>query len=275
MNPGQWIYYHVFSKPPGGRIVLPIGWSMLAGLAVFALITGGSLAFAFPFERSYNAGMSVLVTLGLVALAFGYRSGMLAVLGATFVALLPAALAVGGVEDYRRERRLEVIEVAMADFSAADKRRNADVFVLKEFRVATEFAHIYRAGDGGAAARAVYYGAAPIVPSAWSKEQEVPAWLGCTGSDERECARLLAHPLRVAAREIYDFGNYFRAADAAAKRFALPPVVVPTFLQHSELPAERAARALTGMIGMPLLGFVVWLVGFLVWRAIRPAKAST
>lgn len=86
LNPRQWAYHHIFNKPPGSRTVLPIGQSILFGLVFFAILCGIPIAFGFV---SYGAGMGALVVLAMAGLSFGYRSGMLAVLGATFVALLP------------------------------------------------------------------------------------------------------------------------------------------------------------------------------------------
>jgi hypothetical protein len=36
MSPGQWVDYHVFNKPPGARMALPIGQSIL-GFIVWLL----------------------------------------------------------------------------------------------------------------------------------------------------------------------------------------------------------------------------------------------
>jgi len=270
VNPNQWVYVNIFNKPLGARTVLPIGQSILAGLIVFALLIGIALGFAF---LSYNAGMGALVTLGIMALAFGYRSGMLAVLGAAFVALLPGVLAVGGVDDYRRAKRLSIIEAPVAELSY---RQMADVFVLRDFRVATEFAHVRRTyGTVGGAPQAEYFGVAPIVPTSWNKGQQIIAWLGCTGSEQSWCQKVFTHPLRAATREDgRRFEAYWGSALVeAAQRHGLAIANPPLVLHHTEPPDARSGRALTGMIAMPILGFVLWLIGFLAWRAIKPAKA--
>ena len=112
MNPQQWAYYHIFNKPPGARTVLPIGQSILFGLVFFMLLCGIPIAFGFI---SYGAGMGALVVLGMAGLAFGYRSGMMAALGATFVALLPAAMAVQGAVDYRAASKGTFVEIGAYD----------------------------------------------------------------------------------------------------------------------------------------------------------------
>ena len=63
------------------------------------------------------------------------------------------------------------------------------------------------------------------------------------------------------------------AADEAMKRHGLAEEPGAPLLRHTTSPADSAGGALTGMIAMPILGFLVWLIGFLVWRAIKPTKA--
>ncbi len=268
MNPGQWVYYHVFNKPPGARTVLPIGQSILAGLVVFVLIFGVALLVA---HISYNAGMGALVVLGIAGLSFGYRSGTLAVLGATFVALLPAAMAVGGVGDYAKAKAIRSAEVTPAEMP----RTETDVFVVKDFRVAAEFTHVYRTQRTiGGKPDAVFYGVAPLVPAAWKKGEAVPAWLSCTGSEESWCTQVLGYPLRGAKRvDPRDQDRYRFAVEAAAQRHGLAAAPALLVVHHTVTPEESAGGAMGGMIVMPILGFVVWLLGFLLWRAIRPAKA--
>lgn len=268
MNPGQWVYYHVFNKPPGARTVLPIGQSILAGLIVFAVIFGVALLVA---HISYNAGMGALVVLAVAGLSFGYRSGMLAVLGATFVALLPAAMAVGGVGDYAKAKAIRSAEVTPAEMPRTD----TDVFVVKDFRVATELVHVYRTQRTiGGKPDPVFYGVAPLVPAAWQKGEPVPAWLSCTGSEESWCTHVLGYPLRGAKRvDARDHERYRAAVVAAAQRHGLAAAAAPLVVHHIVTPEESASGAMGGMIVMPILGFIVWLLGFLLWRAIRPAKA--
>jgi hypothetical protein len=267
VNPGQWAYYHIFNKPPGGRTVLPIGQSILAGLIVFVLIIGISVGIGF---LSHNAGMGALVTLAMMMLAFGYRSGMLAVLGATFVSMLPAAMAIQGADDYRQAKRLRWAEMRVADLPPTPP--NA-IYVLKEFRVASEFAHVFRTQRTvGGPPETVHYGVVPIVPSAWKKGEAVRAWLGCTG-DEAWCAKVLAHPVGAVQRaEPHEYQRYRAAVEAAVERHGLAARPMPFVVDHTQSPDERAGGALSGIIVMPILGFVVWLLGLLVWRAIRPAK---
>lgn len=269
MNPGQWVYYHVFNRPPGARTVLPIWPSILAGLVVFAAVCGVPVLAA---HISYNAGMGAVMVLGIMGLSFGYRSGILAVLGATFVALLPAAMAVGGVGDYAKAKAIRSAVVTPAEMPRTD----TDVFAVKDFRVAAEFAHVYRTqGMIGGKPDAVFYGVAPLVPAAWKKGESVPAWLSCTGSEESWCTQVLAYPLRGARRvDPREHERYRNAVEAAVRRHGLAAGPAPLIVQHTVTPEESAGGAMTGMIVMPILGFLVWLLGFLLWRALRPAKAT-
>jgi hypothetical protein len=268
VNPGQWAYYHIFNKPPGARTVLPIGQSILAGLIVFAFILGIASGFA---HISHSAGMGALVVLGLMGLSFGYRSGMLAVLGATFVTLLPGAMAVQGVDDYRQAKRLRWAEMRVADLPATPP--NA-IYVLKDFRVASEFAHVSSTQRTvGGKAETVHWGAVPIVSPHWKKGDAVRAWLVCTG-DEAWCATVLSHPVRAVQRaEPRDYRSFRAAVEAAVQRHGLAAAPEPFAVSHTVAPDERAGGAMTGIIVMPILGFIVWLIGFLIWRAIRPARA--
>jgi hypothetical protein len=269
VNPGQWAYYHIFNRPPGERTVLPIGPSIVGGLIVFVLIVGISVGIGF---LSYNAGMGALVTLAMLALAFGYRSGMLAILGATFVSLLPAAMAIQGVDDYKHAKSLRTAVLSPAEMPRATE---ANVFVVKDFRVATKLAHVYRTQrTAGEPASTVFYGVTPLVPAAWKKGEAVPAWLACSGGEESWCATVFAHPLRAATPvDRREYERYRFAIEAAAQRHGLTTAATPLVVNHAEPPGDRAGGALTGIIVMPILGFVVWLLGFLVWRAIKPAKA--
>lgn len=268
MNPGQWAYYHIFNRAPGERWVLPIGRSILAGLIVFVLIAGLAVAFA---HISHGAGMGALVTLGLMGLAFGYRSGLLAVLGATFVALLPGAMAVQGVDDYRQAKRLRWTETRVADLPPAPP--NA-IYVLKDFRVASEFAHVIATQVTVAGkAETVHWGAVPIVSPEWKKGDAVRAWLVCNG-DEAWCQKVLSFPMRAVQRaEPRDYRSFRAAVEATAQRHGLAAAAEPFVVRHTVAPEERASAAMTGIIAMPVLGFILWLIGFLLWRAIRPAKA--
>lgn len=270
MNPQQWAYYHIFNKPPGSRTMLPIGQSIVAGLIAFALLCGIPIALGFA---SYNAGMGALVVLGIMGLSFGYRAGMLAVLGATFVALLPAAMAVQGAVDYRRASN----EPPAPEIGAAEAPRHggAAVLVFKEARIAADLGHAYRTERmAGGPSQPAYFGAAPVVPQGWTKAQKVPAWITCADGDENWCPKVFGTRLRAAApADRRDLARYRFAADEAMKRHGLAEEPGAPFLRHTTSPAESAGGALGGMIVMPTLGFVVWLLGFLVWRAIKPAKA--
>ena len=268
MNPGQWVYYHVFNRPPGSRTVLQIGQSIVAGLIVFVLIAGIAVGVGFV---SINAGMGALVVLGIMGLSFGYRSGMLAVLGATFVALLPAAMAVQGADDYRQAKRLRWAEVRVADMPATPP--NA-IYVLKDFRVASELAHVSSTQRTvGGNTETVHWGAVPIVSPDWRKGDAVRAWLVCSG-DAEWCAKVLSYPVRAVQRaEPRDYRSFRIAVQAAAQRHGLTAAPEPFVVSHTVAPDERSGGAMTGMIVMPILGFVVWLIGFLLWRAIRAAKA--
>lgn len=234
MNPGQWVYYHIFNRPPGARTVLPIGQSIVAGLIVFVFIVGISVGFGF---LSLNTGMGALVTLGIMGLAFGYRSGMLAVLGATFVTLLPAAMAIQGADDYRQAKRLRWAEMRVADLPSTPP--NA-IYVLKDFRVATEFAHVYGTQRTvGGKAETVHYGAVPIVSPNWKKGDAVRAWLVCNG-DEAWCAKVLSYPVHAVQRaEPRDYRSFRAAVEAAAQRHGLAAAAEPFVVSHTGV-ARRA-----------------------------------
>lgn len=61
------------------------------------------------------------------------------------------------------------------------------------------------------------------------------------------------------------------AADAAAQRFRLS-VAPDAPLFRLTTPESGAEGALTGAIVFPILDYVVRLVGFLCWRALRPPQ---
>jgi hypothetical protein len=113
----------------------------------------------------------------------------------------------------------------------------------------------------------------PIVSPDWKKGDAVRAWLVCSG-DEAWCAKVLSFPVRAVQRaEPRDYRSFRAAVEAAAQRHGLAAAAEPFVVSHTVAPDERSGGAMTGMIVMPILGFVVWLIGFLLWRAIRPAKA--
>jgi len=270
LNPQQWAYYHIFNKPPGARTVLPIGQSILFGLVFFVLLCGIPIAFGFI---SYGAGMGALVVLGMAGLAFGYRSGMMAVLGATFVALLPAAMAVQGAVDYRAASKGMFVEIGAAE---APRHANAPVLVFKDARIAGDLGYAYRTERTvGGPSQPVYYGAAPIVPPGWTQAQKVPAWMTCSDGQESWCPKVFATPVKSAApADARDRARHRAAADEAMKRHGLAEEPGAPLLRHTTSSADTAGGAMTGMIVMPILGFVAWLIGFLVWRAIKPAKSA-
>jgi hypothetical protein len=85
---------------------------------------------------------------------------------------------------------------------------------------------------------------------------------------------VLAHPLRAVQRaEPRECPRYRTAVEAAVERHGLAARPMPFVADHTQALDERAGVAMTGIIVMPILGFGAWLLGFLVWRAIRPAKA--
>lgn len=252
----------IMNQPPGEKHVLRLMPAIMLGLGIFAAMSAIPVGLGFV---SHGLGMSALAVLALAGLSFGYRGGILSALGATFTALIPAAMAVGGADDFKTTRRTTVVEIATAD---APRNAEAQVLFFKDARVATEFTHIWtgRRPSGG---QEVHYALAPVVPQDWQPGMPVPAWRACNGGDAAWCTQALAYPMRAAQRVApADTDAYRPGLDAMAQRFGLVSAPGAPLLHLTTPPAERADGALTGMILMPVLGFAVWLVGLLAWRGL-------
>ena len=256
-------------QPPGEKIVLRLLPAMAVGLGVFVRMNAVPVGLGF---LSHGLGMGALAVLALAGLWLGYRAGILSILGATFAALLPAALAVGGASDLQAARRTTVAEIPTAE---APQHGDAQVLIFSDARVATEFTYRWTSPPpkGGPE---VHHAIAPLAPRDWQRDTPVPAWRVCSGGNAAWCTQALAHPVRAAQR--------LRASDAARdqpaiaeteRRFGLASVPGAPLLHLATPPAERAAAALTGMIFMPILGFGVWLLALLLWRAVARSGSAT
>lgn len=250
-------------QPPGEKTVLRLLPTIGLGCAVFAAMSVIPAALGL---LSYGLGLTALALLALAGLLLGYRAGVLSVLVATFVALLPAALAVGGAADLVAARRVSVAEIAVAD---APQRTDAQVLILRDAHVATEFTLTWttRVPSTGAD---MHHAMAPLVPPDWQRAMPVPAWRICNGGDAAWCVKALAYPVRAVRRlDDTDAVRYRASIGDATQRFGLVSLPDAPLLQLTTPPQERAAAARTGMIFMPVFGFVVWLVGLLLWRGVR------
>lgn len=253
----------ILHQPPGEKTVLPLVSAIATGFGVFVLMSVIPVALGF---LSYGLGMGILVVLSLAGLSLGYRAGILSILGATFAALLPAALAVGGADDLKAARRVSVAEIAVAD---APRRTDAQVLLFSDVRVASEFVVTWttRRSPGG---QELHYAMAPLVPADWQRGTPVPAWRVCSGGDADWCRWALSHPVRATQRlNAADEERYRPGVAEMTQRFGLTSAPGAPLLQLTTPPAERAEAAVTGMIVMPILGFVVWLLGLLLWRGVR------
>lgn len=253
----------ILHQPPGEKTVLPLLSAIAMGFGVFMLMSVIPVALGF---LSYGLGMGILVVLSLAGLSLGYRAGILSILGATFAALLPAALAVGGADDLKAARRVSVAEIAVAD---APRRTDAQVLVFSDVRVASELVVTWttRRSPGG---QELHYAMAPLVPADWQRGTPVPAWRVCSGGDADWCRWALSHPVRATQRlNAVDEERYRPGVAEMTQRFGLTSAPGAPLLQLTTPPAERAEAAVTGMIFMPILGFVVWLLGLLLWRGVR------
>lgn len=252
----------ILHQPPGEKTVLPLMSAIGLGFAVFVLMSVIPTALGFV---SYGLGMGALVALSLAGLSWGYRTGILSILGATFVALLPAALAVGGTDDLKTARRITVAEISVVD---APARTNAQVLIFSDVRVATDFTVTWttRRPSG----QELHYAMAPLVPTDWQRSTPVPAWRVCSGGDADWCPWALSQPVRATQRvSAADEERYRSSLAEMTKRFGLTSAPGAPLLQLTTPPSQRAEAAMTGVIFMPILGFVAWLLGLLLWRGVR------
>ena len=259
---------HILHQPPGEKTVLRLLPAIAVGLGVFVVMCGVPVGLGF---LSHGLGMGALVVLALAGLSLGYRAGTLSILGATFVALLPAAMAVGGADDFKTARRVTVAEIAVAE---APRHPDAQVLIFTDARVATEFTHTWtsRPPAGGPD---MHHAMAPLVPRGWQRGMPVSAWRVCGGGDADWCQQALAHPVRAAQRlKDAEATRYQSVVAEAERRFGLASAPGAPLLHLTTPPAERADGAVTGMIFMPILGFVVWLLGLLLWRAARRMRGA-
>ncbi len=240
--------------------------AIATGLLVFLVLTGVPAALGFV---SYALGLTALAVLTLAGLWLAYHAGILSALAAVFMALLPAALAVGGTEDLRTARRTVVAETAVAQ---APEHPEAQVLILRDARVAAEYTLTWttRASAGAD----MHHAMAPLVPAQWQRGEPVPAWRVCSGGDADWCVKAMAHPVHAMRR--FDAAQAERYRPRIAElsaRFDLQSAPNAPLLQLTTPPAERAAAAVTGMIFMPALSFALWLMGLLLWRGARRLRA--
>jgi hypothetical protein len=236
------------------------------GLAIFLVLAGVPVALGFV---SYALGLTVLAILTLAGLWLAYRTGIVSALAAVFVALLPAALAVGGTEDLRTARRTVVAETAVAQ---APEHPEAQVLILRDARVAAEYTLTWTARAPSGAD--MHHAMAPVVPPQWQRGEPVPAWRVCSGGDADWCVKAMAHPVHAMRRLDKAQADQYRPRIAElARRFDMHAAPNAPVLQLTTPPAERAAAAITGMIFLPVLGFAFWLLGLLAWRGLRRLRA--
>lgn len=253
----------ILHQPPGEKTVLRLLPAIAVGFCVFVVMSVVPVALGL---LSYGLGLGTLAVLALAGLSLGYRAGILSILGATFAALLPAALAVGGADDLKAAGRVSVAEIAIAD---APRRNDAQVLIVRDARVATEFTLAWTTHAPSTGAD-IHHAMAPLVPSDWQRSMPVPAWRVCSGGDAEWCVKALAYPVRAVRRlENTEAARYRPSIGDAMRRFDLASLPNAPLLQLTTPPHERAAAARTGMIFMPVFGFVVWLAGLLLWRGVR------
>jgi hypothetical protein len=258
----------ILHQPPGEKRVLSLLPAIVVGFAIFLVMSAVPVGLGF---LSYGLGMGAIVALALAGLSLGYRGGILSVLGATFAALLPAAMAVGGADDFKTAMRTTAAEIPVAD---APRHGEAQVLVFSDARVATEFTHAWTSVSS-ARGPEVHRAMAPLVPQGWQRGMPVPAWRVCSGGDADWCPKALAYPVRAAQRlGDADVTRYKPEVAQAERRYGLASAAGAPLLYLTQPPAERAAAAVTGMILMPILGFVVWLLGLLLWRGVRRLRSA-
>lgn len=248
--------------PPGEKRVLRLVPAVATGALAFVVITALPVALGFV---SYGLGLGTLAALTFTGLLLSYRAGILSTFIAIFVALLPAALAVGGADDLKTARRTVVAEVGVSE---APTHGDVQVLLLRDARVAAEFAARWtsRPTSGGAEQ---HHAAAPLVPPDWQRTTPVPAWRVCSGGAAGWCEHALAQPVRAARRLTATEAARYRDGIAdAERRFGLVSAPAAPLLQLTTPPADRARAAVTGMVFVPLAGFVAWLLGLLIWRGI-------
>jgi hypothetical protein len=254
---------------PGDKRVLRLMPAIAIGIAVFVVMSAVPVALGF---LSYGLGLGALAALTLAGLVLSYRAGVLSLFGATFAALLPAALAIGGADDLKTARRTIVASTALAEIA---RHADAQVLLLHDARVATEFTARWttRPRAGGAEQ---HHAAAPLVAPDWRANMPVPAWRVCSGGDVVWCERALAQLVHAARRlTAAEAARYRDGIAEAERRFGLVSAAAAPLLQLATPPDDRARAALTGMIAMPLIGCVVWLAGLLIWRAISRLRRAT
>jgi hypothetical protein len=169
----------------------------------------------------------------------------------------------------RTARRTVVVETTVA---RAPEHPDAQVLILRDARVGTEYTLTWttRAPSGAD----IHHAAAPLVPSHWQRNEPVPAWRVCSGGDATWCVKAMTHPVHAMRRLDKAQAEQYRPRIAElAHRFDLRLAPDAPLLQLTTPPAERASAAVTGMILLPVLGFVLWLLGLLAWRAVRRLRA--
>lgn len=247
---------------PGEKRVLPLLQAAASGLVIFVLMSVVPTALGFV---SYGLGLSALTAMALCGLWLAYRAGILSVLGATFVALLPAALAVGGADDFKAARRTVEVTIPVAD---APRHAEADVLILTDLRVAAEFTVTWKTSPPSGGPE-MHHAMVPLVPTGWQRGTLVPAWRVCSGGEPAWCRRALSYPVHAVRRVDDRDGRYRLGMMEMASRFGLTPAPGAPLLQLTTPPGQRAEAAVTGMIAMPVLGFMAWLLGLLLWRSVR------
>jgi hypothetical protein len=258
----------VLRLAPGEKRVLRLAPAILTGIGVFIVMSVVPVALGF---LSYALGLGALAALALTGLVLSYRAGVLSVLAATFAALLPAALAVGGADDLKTARRTVVAELALADIA---HHADARLLMLKDARVVSDFAVAWttRPAAGGAVQ---HHTVAPVVAPDWQPGMSVPAWRVCSGGDAAWCEQALAHPVHAVRRLAPSETVRYRPGVAESeRRFGLTSTPTAPMLQLATPPQTRARAAITGMIVMPILGLSVWLIGLMFWRLIARLRRA-
>lgn len=255
-------------RPDDGNQVTPLGPLLVQGLAVIGSSAAIALlvAMAAPTLAKYVS----LILPVLLGFAATFRWGSAALIVAGFFAMAGGFGSQAAHERYSELSRGTV--VTLDSISSAPKHPEATRFVVADVQAAHAFTgHARRSvmlrSGAGPSPQVVSAQAMPLVPSGWTRDREVPAWLACTGTPGFDCLRRgetdLKRTIRIREAEV----DFHREAIAdAQRRHGVRGAGGAPVLEISSDPVGAPAFYLGAAIAAPFAAFGFWAIAVIAWR---------
>ena len=257
----------------------PIEPLLARGLLIFGVSVSVSLLIALVLP---TLGKFVALILPvLIGFAAAFRWGSIALIIAGFFAM---AAGIGSQLAFERHTELASgTAVTLGSIAEAPRHLEATRFIVTDVCPARTFSSnmqrtIVRQFGAGPREERWTLQIMPLVPTGWTRDRPVPAWIACTTTPGFDCLRRIDDDVsRTVCVRDYDVGFFRTAIANAERRHGLTSAAAAPVLETSGDPIGAPEVYLAGTAVVPLAVFGLWavaLMGWRVWRAWRGRKRT-